>query len=75
MMVPLLILAAGLVALVLLAVLLHRRQREEEERAARTLARLRHRHATLADRRAEIGLEVGALYDEVPPPSHPRPTD
>lgn len=75
MMAPLLILAAGLAVLVPLAVLLRRRQREENERAARTLARLRHRHATLGDRMAEIGREVGALYDELPPPPHPRPTD
>ncbi len=74
-MTPLLILAAGLAVILPLAVLLHRRQREEEERAARTLARLRHRHTALVDRRAEIGLEVGALYDEAPPLSPPRPTD
>jgi len=74
-MTPLLILAAGLAAIVPLALLLHRRQREEEERAARTLARLRHRHTTLADRRIEVGREVATLYGELPPPNHPRPTD
>lgn len=69
---PLLILLAGLVVLAPLAVLLHRRQRGVEERAARTLARLRHRHAALADRTAEVGREVAALYGaagEAPSPS------
>lgn len=75
MLTPLLIVAAGLVVIAPLALLLRRRQREEEERAARTLARLRHRHTTLADRRTEVALEVAALYGELPPPPHPRPTD
>lgn len=74
-MAPFLILAAGLVVIVPLAVLLRRRQREEEERAARALARLRHRRTALTDRLAEIGHEVGALYDEVPPPSSLRHPD
>lgn len=69
---PLLILVIGLAVLAPLAVLLHRRQREVGEHAARTLARLRHRHAALTDRRAEVGHEVAALYGadgEAPPPS------
>jgi hypothetical protein len=58
----LLILAFGLAVLAPLGVLLHRRQRDVEEGAARTLTRLRHRHAALTDRTAEVGHEVAALY-------------
>jgi hypothetical protein len=56
------LLILAVTALVLLALLLRHRQREAEEQAARTLARLRRHHTTLADRTSEIGHEVAALY-------------
>ena len=65
------LLILAVTALALLALLLRHRQREAEEHAARTLARLRRRHTTLADRTAEVGHEVAALYSgAAPTPAH-----
>ncbi len=65
-MIPALVLAAGIAALVPLVALLRRRQREAEERAARTLARLHRRRATFAERHAEA-LHTLALSARRPP--------